>query len=61
VAAGVVLIREAGGEITRFDGSTFDVFSPELLAGASGLLPAMQQVLRRGKRPDPSPAAPGQD
>jgi myo-inositol-1(or 4)-monophosphatase len=32
VAAGVVLIREAGGIVTRVDGTPFDAFTPDSLA-----------------------------
>lgn len=32
MAAGVLLVREAGGEVTRTDGSPFDVNLPDLLA-----------------------------
>lgn len=32
MAAGVVIVREAGGEVTRLDGSTFDVQNKEVLA-----------------------------
>jgi myo-inositol-1(or 4)-monophosphatase len=32
VAAGSLLVEEAGGKITKFDGSVFDPFYPEILA-----------------------------
>ena len=32
VAAGVVLVREAGGSVTALDGGPYDVYGPELLA-----------------------------
>ena len=32
MAAGVVLVEEAGGMVTRIDGSAFDVEQPNLLA-----------------------------
>ena len=51
VAAGDLLVREAGGQVTRFDGSPFDVFTDEILAAPSALVPAMIDVLRRGRRP----------
>jgi len=31
-AAGVVLVREAGGTVTRFDGSPYDLYGQEILA-----------------------------
>ncbi|NNE44154.1 MAG: inositol monophosphatase [Gemmatimonadetes bacterium] len=52
VAAGALLVREAGGAVTRFDGAPFDVFSPELLAGPPDLLPAMSEILLKGNRPE---------
>jgi myo-inositol-1(or 4)-monophosphatase len=54
VAAGTLLVIEAGGEVTRFDGSPFDVFGGEVVAGPAPLLPAMRTVLAGG----PSPGAP---
>jgi myo-inositol-1(or 4)-monophosphatase len=37
VAAGVLLIREAGGTVTAFDGSDYDVFNDSILA-SNGLI-----------------------
>ncbi len=37
VAAGVLLVREAGGLVTTFDGSVFDVFNNKIVA-SNGLL-----------------------
>jgi myo-inositol-1(or 4)-monophosphatase len=54
LAAGVLLVEEAGGRLARFDGSAFDVFSDEVVAGPEALLPAMFEVLARGRRPVPS-------
>ncbi len=31
VAAGIVLIEEAGGKITKYDGSTFDIYNEKIL------------------------------
>ncbi|HEY8503641.1 MAG TPA: inositol monophosphatase family protein [Gemmataceae bacterium] len=48
VAAGVVLVREAGGFVTRADGSPCDPFRPDILA-TNGLLHAeMLECLRGG-------------
>lgn len=52
VAAGALLVREAGGVVTGFDGEPWDVFSGEIVAGHEGLVPAMHAVLRKGRRPD---------
>lgn len=32
VAAGILILKEAGGKITRFDGSKFDIYSKEIVA-----------------------------
>ncbi len=37
VAAGVLMIREAGGVVTTFDGSTYDVFNDRIVA-SNGLI-----------------------
>jgi len=37
VAAGVLLVREAGGTVTTFDGSTYDVFNNRIVA-SNGLI-----------------------
>lgn len=51
LAAGVLLVTEAGGEVCRFDGGPFDIFSDEVVAGSPALLPAIRAVLARGLRP----------
>jgi myo-inositol-1(or 4)-monophosphatase len=51
VAAGMVLVEEAGGLVTRFDGEPCDIHSDELLAAPAALHPAMRDVLRSGRRP----------
>ena len=38
VAAGALLVAETGGTITKLDGSTFDVFVPDLLSASTALL-----------------------
>jgi len=38
VAAGALLVAESGGTITKLDGSTFDIFVPDLLSAATTLL-----------------------
>jgi myo-inositol-1(or 4)-monophosphatase len=42
IAAGVLLVREAGGRLTRLDGTPLAIDEPELLASAS---PALQQEI----------------
>ena len=45
--AGVVILEEAGGRITRFDGSPVGLLADEVLATNGGLHDAMLAVLRR--------------
>jgi myo-inositol-1(or 4)-monophosphatase len=37
MAAGALMVEEAGGRVTRFDGSRFRLFEPEILA-SNGLI-----------------------
>jgi myo-inositol-1(or 4)-monophosphatase len=46
IAAGVVLVREAGGLLTRFDGTPLDVGAGEILACTPTLHDAASAVLR---------------
>jgi myo-inositol-1(or 4)-monophosphatase len=46
VAAGVLLIEEAGGRITYYDGSPFSVYSPPICASNGLIHEEMLQVLR---------------
>jgi myo-inositol-1(or 4)-monophosphatase len=46
VAAGVVLIREACGIVTRADGSPFDAFLPDGLASNGPLQPILLAEMR---------------
>jgi myo-inositol-1(or 4)-monophosphatase len=48
VAGGVVLVREAGGLVTRTDGSEFDAFAPDCLAANPSLHAVMLDMLRKG-------------
>jgi myo-inositol-1(or 4)-monophosphatase len=45
VAAGVLLVREAGGEVTRYDGSPFDLARGEIAAANPAILPLARAVL----------------
>jgi myo-inositol-1(or 4)-monophosphatase len=47
VAAGTVLIREAGGIVTHVDGSSFDPFRPDGVASNGSLHPLLVECLRR--------------
>jgi myo-inositol-1(or 4)-monophosphatase len=51
VAAGSLLVEEAGGLVTDFDGAPFDVFGDEIVAGPAGLTRAMIPILASGRRP----------
>ena len=45
VAAGVLLIEEAGGKVTNFDGAPLDIYSPKVLASNGLVHEAMRQVV----------------
>jgi myo-inositol-1(or 4)-monophosphatase len=48
VAAGVVLVREAGGEVSNVDGSPLDPYTPDGLFTNGPLHPVMLECFRRG-------------
>jgi myo-inositol-1(or 4)-monophosphatase len=48
VAAGVVLVREAGGVLTALDGGLYDPFCSEGLASNGPLHPALLEAMRKG-------------
>lgn len=45
VAAGVVLIEEAGGRVSRYDGSPFGIYAPPIMASNGLIHEAMMRVL----------------
>jgi myo-inositol-1(or 4)-monophosphatase len=45
VAAGVLLIEEAGGRVSYYDGSDFDIYTPPILATNDLVHEAMMRVL----------------
>jgi myo-inositol-1(or 4)-monophosphatase len=47
VAAGVLLVEEAGGRVTHYDGSPFRVYTPPIAASNSLIHEAMLDVLRQ--------------
>ena len=49
-AAGAVVLREAGGLITHFDGSPYSIYGQDLVASNGALHPAMLQVLAERSR-----------
>ena len=48
VAAGAVLIREAGGKVTNVDGADYDPFSPDSVAGNPSLHAVLLSSFREG-------------
>ena len=52
VAAGKILVEEAGGLVSNFDGQALDIYGPECLASNGVLHGALLETLRRGRRPD---------
>lgn len=51
VAAGRILVEEAGGWVSNFDGASLDIFGREILASNGLLHEAMLDVLRGSVRP----------
>ncbi|MFN2493661.1 MAG: inositol monophosphatase family protein [Pyrinomonadaceae bacterium] len=47
IAAGVLLIHEAGGKITDFNGGSLDIYNPRVLASNGQIHEAMMQVLNQ--------------
>lgn len=45
VAAGVLLVEEAGGRVSRYDGAHFDVYTPPILVSNGLIHDAMMRVL----------------
>jgi myo-inositol-1(or 4)-monophosphatase len=51
VAAGWLLVEEAGGVVTRFGGEPFQLEADEIVAGPEPLVESIQEVLAIGLRP----------
>jgi myo-inositol-1(or 4)-monophosphatase len=49
-AAGVVIVREAGGHVSNLDGSNYDLYTPDILATNSHIHDAMLAVLLASRR-----------
>jgi len=45
VAAGAVLVEEAGGRVTRYDGTPYNIYTPPIVASNARIHDAMMQVL----------------
>ena len=58
VAAGALLVEEAGGKVVNFDGLPFDPFSEEILAANPFLVDPMAAILSQGRRPARAQASP---
>lgn len=50
VAAGYLIVQEAGGKITNFEGSPYNVFERETLATNGHIHDAMLEAINRGKK-----------
>lgn len=48
-AAASLIVTEAGGQLSRVDGSTYSIFEPDLLASNTRLHRAMRRVLHAGR------------
>lgn len=51
VAAGALIVEEAGGKVVNFDGLPFDPFSEEIVAANPHLVSPMAAILSQGRRP----------
>jgi myo-inositol-1(or 4)-monophosphatase len=49
IAAGVVIIREAGGKVTNFDGTPVNIYGTQILASNGRIHKEMMKVLKEGK------------
>ena len=52
VAAGMLMVQEAGGRISDFDGSECDIHGAECLASNGRIHGQMIEILRGGRRPE---------
>ncbi|MEJ2077230.1 MAG: inositol monophosphatase family protein [Acidobacteriota bacterium] len=55
VAAGTIIVREAGGRMTRFDGSTASIYDRECLATNERLHEIVSRILMRQERASDNP------
>ncbi|MBI5118105.1 inositol monophosphatase [Candidatus Poribacteria bacterium] len=51
VAAGALIVREAGGKVTHLGGETFNIYSREVVATNGNIHSDMIEILAKGKRP----------
>lgn len=59
VAAGVLMVEEAGGRVTRIDGEPFSIFDTEMLASNGAVHLPMQKILDQALPPIPDIYQPG--
>ena len=52
IAAGVLLVEEAGGRVTRYDGSAIDLLDGQIVASNGDVHDAMRDVIVRVHRAD---------
>jgi myo-inositol-1(or 4)-monophosphatase len=48
VAAGVLLVEEAGGRTSHYDGAPFDIYTPPIIATNGLIHEQMMNVLKKG-------------
>jgi myo-inositol-1(or 4)-monophosphatase len=51
VAAGSLMVKEAGGEVTDMGGGPFSIYSKEILASNGRIHREMVEILGKGRRP----------
>jgi myo-inositol-1(or 4)-monophosphatase len=51
VAAGILLVEEAGGKVTDFKSRPYDIYKGEILASNSKIHEQMVRILKKGKLP----------
>ena len=51
VAAGILLVEEAGGKVTDFQEKNYDIYRGEMLASNGRIHSQMAQILKKGKNP----------
>lgn len=48
VAGGILLVTEAGGKVTMFDGGEDALFGREIIASSASIYPDFSEIIRRG-------------
>lgn len=55
IAAGIVLVEEAGGKVTAYDGSPLEIDSGRILATNGQIHPSLSQALKEARLTDKTP------